>query len=971
MDDVAGNASAKFVDRDGQLTASDRWSTLAGPPAFGRSVLLPPAVHAPPPWANAERITLDEATLRDPATLRAVRRAYFTRTPTIYEVAPFTQAPADGTDAREVWAIAPNLDFVAEATLRLARANAVDARDLASPTWPLVAMAQAAGATPAPRLGGDVTLPDGTVAWCDGGPLHLWGAGDGAFGGAPVIPRVALARGLLTPIAAYPPSAPLAPDQLAAVADPSTRARIIAPAGSGKTRVLTERARHLLRSGVPADALLLVAYNKRAQEEMRGRTADYPRLQIQTLNALALSIVNGTNGFARRTARLQHVSEREVRDIIATYVKLPRRANTDPAVAWIDALSEVRLGLRSPQSVEDDYEGDLEGFADFFPTFRRHLANRQQVDFDEQIYLALEILLREPEVRRVAERRAEVLLVDEFQDLTPAHMLLLRLLAGPTLSIFAVGDDDQTIYGFSGATPEWLVRFEDHVPEAVHHALEVNYRCPAPVVEAASNLVSHNAVRVAKEIRPGPHNVRSPNSMALVTTDDQVTHVTDHVRRLLDAGAAPAEIAVLSRVNANLVPVQASLRTAGVGVNVRDGGEFLRSSGVQAALAWLRIAARPDLLSGTDVMLAAHRPGRGIQPKVREWMGEQTCAEDLARLAGRLDERTSKKIMDFVHDIERVAAFAQRSTTSALLELIRHDIGLDRSLATLDAAHQGRNQALSSDGLRSLIALGRQHTEPTTFDAWLREILAAPSDESGVVLATVHKVKGLEWPHVVVYDASATVFPHRLSGDIEEERRVFHVAITRCTASLLITADAGAPSVFVNELAAPFVAVARFTSETSERGTAHPSSDASPIIAVEGLRFSWGGQDCEVRAVEPSGVTLTTNGARIVSLPFGWIVQVNGEPRTLVAARDAGSLRSPGSHLDSTLYGVLKAWRLEQAQADKVPAYVIFNDKTLDELCRTRPATVQELLAVGGIGPAKADRYGDQLLAVIEESREG
>jgi DNA helicase-2/ATP-dependent DNA helicase PcrA len=170
--------------------------------------------------------------------------------------------------------------------------------------------------------------------------------------------------------------------------------------------------------------------------------------------------------------------------------------------------------------VEDAYRGDLEGFAIFFPHYRQYLAEHNQVDFDEQIYLAIEVLLRDPRVRLAAEQCAEVLLVDEYQNLTPAHMLLLRLLAGPSLSIFGVGDDDQTIYGFSGATPEWLVRFEDHVPEAVHHALEVNYRCPAPVITAAFNLLSRNRVRVPKEIRPGPNNVRSAGSFAVAKVDD-------------------------------------------------------------------------------------------------------------------------------------------------------------------------------------------------------------------------------------------------------------------------------------------------------------------------------------------------------------------------------------------------------------------------------------------------------------------
>jgi DNA helicase-2/ATP-dependent DNA helicase PcrA len=783
--------------------ANDHWKTLAGPVIFGRSILLTPGANVPAPWTNCKRIQLTERTIADPSTLRSVRRSFLTRTPVIYEVDPMMKPPDAGTDLREVWSVEPNVDLVAEANWRLATLNAVDGRDQGHPTWPLALMAADAGAGVVGVVGADVILPDGALAWCDGGPIHLWGAMDVQLSGVVVLPRIALTRGQLTPVVAHPPTAMLAPDQLLAVADPSSRARIIAPAGSGKTRVLTERARHVLNSGVPTDSLLLVAFNTRARKEMRDRTSDHPRLQIQTLNALALSILNGTNGFESRGTRLQTINPREVRDILSANVKFPRKTNTDPVASWIGALAQVRLGLQSPEAIERAYKGELKGFADFFPKYRQHLADHSQVDFDEQIYLAIEVMLRDPVVRLAAEKRAEVLLVDEFQDLTPAHMLLLRLLAGPSLSIFAVGDDDQTIYGFSGATPEWLVGFESHVPEAVHHALEVNYRCPAPVVTAAFNLMSHNRVRVQKAIRSGPHNVIDPTSLIVAKVGDQVQYTTDRVRLLIDGGAKPREIAVLSRVNALLVPVQVALIEVGIPVNLIDGVDFLRSPGVESVLAWLRLAMRPEQLAGSDIKLASRRPGRGIAPKVREWMGEQATIEGLNRLAGRMDEKTSPKVVTFNRDIERIAKFAQHATTAALIEFIRTDIGLDRALATLDASHLDQNGTSNSDSLRSLFALGHQHPDPSTFESWLKKLVTQTPDENGVVLTTVHKVKGLEWPHVIVFDASEEIFPHRLSSNIEEERRIFHVAITRCVSSLTVTADSGSPSIFLNELAAP------------------------------------------------------------------------------------------------------------------------------------------------------------------------
>ena len=307
-----------------------------------------------------------------------------------------------------------------------------------------------------------------------------------------------------------------------------------------------------------------------------------------------------------------------------------------------------------------------------------------------------------------------------------------------------------------------------------------------------------------------------------------------------------------------------------------------------------------------------------------------------------------------------------------MIEFIRTEIGLDRALATLDASHQGRNSASNSDGLRSLIALGRLQADPKTFDDWLWKLLQTPPDDDGVVIATVHKVKGLEWPHVIVYDASSTIFPHRLSTDIEEERRVFHVAITRCTTSLVITADAESPSIFLNELTAPADLPRSIRDEAAKSNPSQSPVARDPVAAEVGLRFTWGGYDCVVRAVDASGALVSAGGVQIAVL-FGSKVQVNGRTRSLGLQSPTKVRRAPGPILEADvgLYNVLKAWRLEQARADKVPAFVVFNDRTLEELSSVRPSTVVELLAIGGIGPAKVDRYGDQILAIIEQTERG
>jgi DNA helicase-2/ATP-dependent DNA helicase PcrA len=944
--------------------------SLAGPPALGRSLLISPGGAIPDAWRHCDRITVSEILLESTEFLEKVRTSYLSRTPIVFEVPIDLKAPEPGIRNDDVWAVGIRQEFVPEAIWQLITRNAVDVRS-GDPSWPLSERALELGARPDESA--DILLTNGDRAWCDGGPLRLWSPEDLRSFGAAVIPRESIEVGLFSPVCAATPTAELAPDQLAAVTAPEVRARIIAPAGSGKTRVLTERARHLHQAGVPASAMLLVAFNRRAQAEIVERTSDLPDLQVQTLNALGLSILNGTNGFIRSTDRVQTIDEHAARDLLGTMVQFPRRANTDPAASWIDALSEVRLGLRSPRAVEAAFNGDVEGFAEFFPRYRSELRRSRQVDFDEQIYGALEVLLGEPDIRRRAQTRAQLLLVDEFQDLTPAHVLMLRLLAGPGLAIFGVGDDDQTIYSYSGASPEWLVSFDEYVPVAEHHDLAVNYRCPTPVINATRNLLSRNQFRVLKTIRGGKENISTDKSMEIVASPIPVLTAVDLIKAHLAAGAKPSEVAVLTRVNTLLAPVQAALRTEGIPVQNRDGTRFLERTGVAAALAWMHLAVTLGRLDSGDIMRAARRPGRGVSSRVIEWMGEQNDITGLERLAARIsDQKTAAKVLGFAQDLERIRTRSTNASSAVILESIRIETGLDQSMRALDATHHGRNSAAHSDDLRALVALGHLHPDAPTFHSWVTGVLRPEDSGAGVTLATVHRVKGLEWPHVIVYDATAGIFPHRLSTDIEEERRVFHVAITRAQRSLQIVSDESNPSIFLEELRAEGSPPKRVAEPARPRSQGRGRSDGGGETAAPtvGLMFSWGGYDCTVSAITDGGVVVSI-GSSTMTVPFGSEVTIKGRAATLSRSAKASTHLPLGASRDvePAIVAALKVWRLERSRRDGVPAYVVFDDKTLEAIVVGMPSTEQELLGVSGMGTKRVELYGDEIIALLDALR--
>ncbi len=972
---------------------------MLDPLSLGRSVVVGPGDAAPREWSSCERIRVGAV---NPATADELGAAWRERRSLIVELVPGLglddpeAPPPEAVTGLQPWEWSADLDLVAERLHHGVWANSMDARHgTSSRRWRWADVACRLGAS---RIDGeaDVVGPDGTPAVCDGGPLD---ASLPSRVGMAVIHRISLEHGSLRPLGASDPvGIPLAPDQLEAVAEPKAVARVIAPAGSGKTRVLTERARLLLRGwGLPPAALALVAYNTRAANEMRGRLSDLADVRVRTLNALGLRLCGD-----RST-----IEEVEVRRLLAGLVAFPKRAETDPAAPWITALGRVRLGLAGPPAVEDELPdvSDLDRVA---RDYRAQLADRGVVDFDEQVTGAIERLLGDPAFRLRSQRFARVLLVDEFQDLTPAHLLLIRLLTGPAGAVFGVGDDDQTIYGYAGASPRWLVDFGDWFPGAALHSLEVNYRCPASVVTAASNLLTRNAVRVPKLIRAaapdsglGQGGREREGLLILLGEDGPATRSAKRVRDLLDEGVAPLDVAVLARVNASLAPVQVLLRNAGVPVAGGVSQRFLQRGGVRAALAWLAIASAPARsLPGPVLREVARRPKRGLSAGLLDLVAKQRSTDGLRSLAGWLDgkgsAREAGKVRDLAEDVEIVRNTAGRGTTAGVLSVLRTRIGdggLDASATALDRWSQGAISA-HGDDLDALVELAEFEGDPSRFAVWLSDHLSAPADDDGVTLASIHAVKGREWPHVVLHHATAGLLPHRLAEDLEEERRVFHVGLTRCRSSTSIVP--GFPvSPFLLELETPGVPAAAGAAGRAAAGAAGAAGTAGPagraatagtvaerrlrgagsrtskprqqetatadmVPGLIGSRFTHRGHEHEVVEITAGGVrTLVAGGPATMTIAFGTAVTVDGRPAVLAHPRYAEAWEG------------LRTWRAERSRAAGKPAFVVFDDKTLRLIAALLPTNEAGLLAISGIGQLKLESYGDELISLAEQLRAG
>jgi DNA helicase II / ATP-dependent DNA helicase PcrA len=873
------------------------------PAGLGRGVVLARGDAVPDAWAGTDVVNIDDAVLADPGpVVTALHHAWVARRPVVIVLeveADRFRAPESVTD--EPWTLGARFEVWLDRIHFLVWANTYDGRGGKDPVWWWARKAARLGATEVTDAGpGDVTLPDGTAAWIDGGPR---GPLDRDALGVAVVHAETVELGRLTVAPdADAVTAALAPDQLAAVAHGAGPARIVAPAGSGKTRVLTERLRHLIVDrGIEREGVFAVAYNKKAQLELEERTADF-RPRVSTLNALGYRLLADHAGGAPRV-----LDERDVRRLVDDLVPRGRpRANTDRLAPYLEGLTAIRLGLRDPEAVEAERD-DVPGLAQAFGPYRAGLAPRGAVDFDEQIYRAIEVLLADGAFRRRVQAEYRHVLVDEFQDLTPAHVLLLRLLAAPGLDVFGVGDDDQVIYGHAGADPAFLIDFEQLFPGAASHPLEVNYRCPVEVVNAAKTLLGYNQFRVSKEIRPGPEADRARDALVVHRHPPEagaqllVTTVQGWIRD----GVPTSEIAVLTRVNSLLLAPHVALVEAGVPVSSTVSPDMLERTGVRAALAYLRLGASPDQLRPDDLQEVQRRPSRGFPPWISKWLTRPMSIDELRAIADRIDDvKVGAKVEGLADDLVIVTDAVSRRTTRQALGVIKDDIGLGGAMTLLDGSKGGQSGS-QLDDLDALTQVADLHPEPATFERWLRSVLERRTDGEGVTLSTVHRVKGMEWDRVVVAGVTEGVLPHRLAADEEEERRVLHVAITRCRHRTVVLADASRPSVFLDEL-----------DGSAARRPPRPAP-------------------AEVRSVAP---------------------------RKKPPKQPLPDLEPDEARVEEAL----RAWRLERCRADDVPAYVVASNAVLQAIAVRRPRTAAELLTIDGIGPTKLDLYGDEILALLD-----
>lgn len=411
----------------------------------------------------------------------------------------------------------------------------------------------------------------------------------------------------------------------------------------------------------------------------------------------------------------------------------------------------------------------------------------------------------------------------------------------------------------------------------------------------------------------------TPLTVHRVDLAASATRTVDRIGQRLADGGDPTDTAVLARVASALLPVQVALTEAGIPHTAPLDTSVLGRTGVRTALAYLRLGLDLERIRRDDLLETLNRPARKVKSAVVPLLPRRRLSMNaLERVADALGPSHQERFVAYLQDLRALeSAITHGADTARCLHLIRRRIGLGDAVDALDASRSRPEGSSHGDDLDVLEQLAHLEPRPEEFGDWLADRLRVPGDPAGVTLATVHRVKGREWPHVLVVGASAGLFPHRLADDTEEERRVFHVAITRCQQTVDVIAESGRVSPFVDELVAPVADDVRAGASTNpaprpsaspgDTGAAAPgippdtraprATDAAPagerghgprfhddgaLVTTAGVAVQLpGGFDGHIRTAGDDHVAVRLLAGPTVHLPYGTQVTVAGRSSRL------------------------------------------------------------------------------------------
>jgi DNA helicase-2/ATP-dependent DNA helicase PcrA len=684
--------------------------------------------------------------------------------------------------------------------------------------------------------------------------------------------------------------ADLNPAQREAVLTTEGPVLVIAGAGSGKTRVLTRRIAHLLAAaGAKPPEILAITFTNKAAGEMRERVEDLvgPPARaawVMTFHAACGRILR------REAARLGYRSNFTIYDS-ADQLRLTKQCledlERDPKRFTPRGIHSQISNAKNHLIGPDDYASRVASFydqtvADVYKLYQTKMFNSNAVDFDDMLYLTVDVLQRFPEAQEKWQAAFRYLLVDEYQDTNHAQYRFLQLLAAQHSNVFAVGDPDQSVYGFRGADIRNVLEFENDFPGAKTISLEQNYRSTNSILEAANGVISHNRERKPKNLWSELGDGDPVRAVEVEDEHSEARYVAAEIARLVEEGFNGNEIAVFYRTNAQSRVIEDVLVRQGVAYQVIGGPRFYERAEIKDLVAYLQVIDNP--YDAVSLLRIANRPRRGVGDSTLAKLmsfaddAEMSLWEAMDRTAAAgVGTAPAKAVASFRTVIQSLMSASQELEVPNLIERVLEQSGYMDSLEaerTIEA--QGR-----IENLQELVALAREWMESAaepTLSSFLQEVSlysdqdAIRGEGSLVTLMTLHNAKGLEFRAVYLIGMEEGIFPHSRSIEeqgVEEERRLCYVGMTRAMERLtLLHASSrmlyggrsyNLPSRFLDELPDRHVERERLQPSSwsnygaPKQSQVAPQTDVPSLATGDNVQHGTLGEGVVVR-IEPGGV---------------------------------------------------------------------------------------------------------------------
>ncbi|WP_447927456.1 DNA helicase II [Vreelandella sp. EE27] len=610
----------------------------------------------------------------------------------------------------------------------------------------------------------------------------------------------------------------LNPAQREAVSAPQGNLLVLAGAGSGKTRVLVHRIAWMMQAeGLSPYALLAVTFTNKAAREMRTRLEallgiSMRHVWVGTFHSIAHRLLRTHWQDAKLPQNFQIIDSddqlRLVKRLLKDYNVDDERYPPRQVQSFISGCKEE--GLRAHQ-VNVDGDGYLSQMVELYERYQFTCERGGLVDFGELLLRSLELLRDNPALLNHYRERFGHVLVDEFQDTNTLQYAWLKLLTGMQTPMTAVGDDDQSIYGWRGAKIENIRRFEDEFPQTHTVRLEQNYRSTSAILDAANALISHNSERMGKNLWTDGVEGEPISVYAGFNDLEEARYIVDTIKERVDEGVNRRDVAILYRSNAQSRLIEETLIRQGMPYRIYGGHRFYERLEIKNALAYLRLLLNRD--DDASLERVINVPTRGIGTRTVEILRHRARLESVSLWQalhdavgdGTLKGRAGNAVQTFANLIEQLDNDA---AGLSLYEIIDHVIE-HTGLIEHHKSERGEKGQARVENLGELVTAARAFTQGDAFEtpeagegmtaleAFLSEAALNAGDheaeefEDSVQLMTLHSAKGLEFPVVFIAGVEEGLFPHKMSveepGRLEEERRLCYVGVTRAMQKLYLT----------------------------------------------------------------------------------------------------------------------------------------------------------------------------------------